>query len=88
VFTLEEVSQGLAFFSVKERSVTRTGGSMGASSETKMAGKGEAIFDLKQGMWLELTEKFRAKVQLGSIPGMGNTEQDMKIILQYEMEPK
>jgi len=87
-FTLEDVSQGLAFFSVKERSVTRTGGSMGASSETKMAGKGEAIFDLKQGMWLELEEKSRAKVQLGSIPGMGNTEQDMKIILQYEMELK
>jgi len=88
VFTLEDVSQGLAFFSVKERSVTKTGGSMGASSETRIAGKGEAIFDIEQGMWLELTEKSRAKVQLGSIPGMGNTEQDMKIILQYEMELK
>ena len=88
VFTLEEVSKGLAYFSVKERSVTKTGGSMGNSSETKMAGKGEAIFDLEQGMWLELTEKSRAKIELGSIPGMGDTTQDMNIILQYEMEPK
>ena len=88
VFTLEDVSQDLAYFSVKQRSVTKTGGSMGASSKTKIAGKGEAIFDLKQGMWLELTEKSRAKVQISGLAGMGDTNQDMNIILKYEMEQK
>jgi len=88
VFTLEDVSKGLAYFSVKERTVTKTGTSMGGSSETKIAGKGEAIFDLEQGMLLELTEKSKAKVQLGAIPGMSTKDQAMNIILQYEMELK
>ncbi|MGD8520372.1 MAG: hypothetical protein PVF56_04435 [Desulfobacterales bacterium] len=88
VFTLEDVSQDLAYFSVKQRSVTKTGGSMGTSSKTKIAGKGEAIFDLKQGMWLELTEKSRAKVQISGLAGMSDTSQDMNIILKYEMEQK
>jgi hypothetical protein len=86
VFTLEDVSQDLAYFSVKQRSVTKTGSSMGASSKTKIAGKGEAVFDLKQGMWLELTEKSRAKVQISGIEGMSEKSQDMNIILKYEME--
>ena len=88
VFTLEDVSQGLAYFSVKQRSVTKTGGSMGASSKTKMAGKGQAVFDLKQGMWLELTEKSRAKVQIGGVAGASGTSHDMNIIFKYEMEQK
>ena len=88
VFTLEDVSQGLAYFSVKERSVTKTGGSMGGSSETKIAGKGNAIFDLQQGMWLELTEKSRAKVNLGGVPGMNTKDHNMNIILKYEMVKK
>ena len=88
VFTLEDVSQGLAYFSVKQRSVTKTGGSMGASSKTKMAGKGEAVFDLKQGMWLELTEKSRAKVQISGLAGVSDQGHDMNIIVKYEMEQK
>jgi hypothetical protein len=88
VFTLEEVNKGLAFFSVKERSMTKSGSSMGGSSETKIAGKGKAIFDLEKGMWLELTEKSRAKVNLGGVPGMGKKDYDMNIILKYEMEQK
>ena len=88
VFTLEDVSEELAYFSVKQRSVTKTGGSAGAGSKTKIAGKGEAVFDLKQGMWLELTEKSRAKVQIGGLAGMGDQSQDMNIILKYEMEQK
>ena len=88
VYTLEEVSKGLAYFSVKERSVTKTKGVAGGQSETKMAGKGDAIFDLELGMWLELTEKSRAKVNLSGIGGMGDKPQDMNIILKYEMEQK
>lgn len=88
VFTLEDVSGGLAYFSVKERSVTKTEGAMGGKTKTRIAGKGDAIFDLKQGMWLELAEKAKAKVDLGNIPGMGQTSQEIKIINKYEMELK
>jgi hypothetical protein len=61
---------------------------MGGSSETKIAGKGNAIFDLQQGIWLELTEKSRAKVHLGGIPGMSTKDHNMNIILKYEMVKK
>ena len=88
VFTLEDVSQGLAYFSVTQRSVTKPGGSASSNSETKIAGKGEAIFDLKQGMWLELTEKSRAKVQFSGVADVSDNGQDMNIILKYEMEQK
>lgn len=86
VFILEEISKGLAYFSVIQRSVTKTKGSMGGDSETKISGKGEAIFDLKLGMWLELTEKAHAKVEIGGIPNMGNMSSDMKLVHKYEME--
>lgn len=82
VYTLEDVSEGLAYFSVKERSVTKSEGPMGGKSETKIAGQGEVIFDLKLGMWLELVEKSRAKVDIG----MGMGTQDVKIVHKYEME--
>jgi hypothetical protein len=85
-FTLEEVSKGLAYFSVKQRSVTKTKGVAGGSADTKIAGKGEAVFDLEQGMWLELTEKSLVKVNLSGVAGMGNRDQDMHTIHAYEME--
>lgn len=86
VFTLEEVSKGLAYFSVRQRSITKTKSDMGGKSETKISGKGEAIFDLKIGMWLELTEKSKAKVEIGGIPGMGDLSSNMKLVHKYEME--
>ena len=88
VFTLEEVSKGLAYFSVKQRSITKTKSSMAGKTETKSAGKGEAIFDVNAGMWLELTEKSRVKISMGSIPGMGDISSDMKITSKYEIEMK
>lgn len=85
VFTLEEVSKGLAYFSVKERSITKTKGMPGGQTEMKMAGKGDAIFDIGQGMWIELTDKSRAKVNSGPAAG---TQTIMTFITKYEMEPK
>ena len=86
VFTLEDVSKGLAYFSVQDRSVTK-GTAMGiANSKTRMAGKGEAIFDLEQGMWLELTEKSKTKIALGNAAGPKGKNHDMRIIFKYEME--
>jgi len=89
VFTLEEVSDGLAYFSVKERSLTKSSGAMGGKTKTKSAGKGEAIFDLRQGMWIEMTTKTRSQVQMGAIPGMsGGGSQDLYTISKVQMEKR
>lgn len=69
VFTLEDVSDGLAYFSVRQRGVTKTAG-MGTKTTTKTAGKGETIFDLRQGMWAEIVTKSQSTMNMGSIPGM------------------
>ena len=61
---------------------------MAGKTETKSVGKGEAIFDVNAGMWLELTEKSRVKISMGSIPGMGDISSDMKITSKYEIEMK
>jgi len=71
VYVLEEVSESLAYFSIKQRSVSKTSGAVGTAADTKSAGKGEAIFDLREGMWLEFTTKSRHNVSMGNIPGAG-----------------
>ena len=88
VFTLEDVSKGLAYFSVKQKSITKSKSKFTGKSETKMSGKGEAIFDLKAGMWLEVTEKSKVKVKMGGMAGMGDISSDMRIVSKYEMELK
>ena len=58
VFVLEDVSQGLAYFSTKERHTGKTSTAMGAT-EYGSSGKGESIFDLKAGMWIEFITKYK-----------------------------
>jgi hypothetical protein len=86
VFTLEDVSEGLAYFSVKERSLTKSSGPGGGKTDTKTAGKGEAVFDLRQGMWIELTTKSRIKVNLGNMPGMDAGSSETLNIHKVTME--
>ncbi len=86
VFTLEDVSDGLAYFSVKERSVAKGSGAMGMDSKVQTVGKGDAVFDLEQGMWLEMTQKSKAKVGMPGAAAAGGAAHDMKIVLKYEME--
>jgi hypothetical protein len=86
VFTLEDVSDGLAYFSVKERSLTKTKGVMGGKSETKSLGKSKAMFDLKEGMWVEFVTKYRSKVQLGGGSPMGQSASEVLNVTKYEME--
>lgn len=77
LFVLEEVSKGLAYFSVRERSVIK------GSVDVKDAGKGEAVFDMKSGMWADLTLKNRSK--MAAIPGIGGggeTRQVRKIVVE------
>ena len=85
-YTLEEVSQGLAYFSVRTRAQTKSGG-MGGSMDSKTAGKADAIFDLEQGMWVEMTMKSQTS---SSYAGMGGMAGDMGgvNISRYRMQQK
>jgi len=88
VYTLEDLSEGLAYFTVKERAVTKSSAAMGGESDTKTAGKGEAIFDLREGMWLELTTKSLSRVEFENMPGVGDESQDMLQITKVRMSKK
>lgn len=83
IFVLEEVSQGLAYFSTKERLTSKTT-TMGGAMDTKSAGKGETIFDLKAGMWIEYVSKTKMNFS-GAMMG-GQSGQDMymteKVLMQ------
>ena len=88
IFILDEVSEGLAYFSVKERTVTKSDAPMGGKSDTKTAGKGDAVFDLREGIWTDLTMKSRSKVEFGNMPGMGKASQELNQISKYRMEKR
>jgi len=85
-FTLEDISQGLAYFSVRQRVLSRTSG-MGSQVDSKTAGKADAIFDLEQGMWVEMTTKSKTS---SSYAGMGGMSGDMGgvNISRYRMQLK
>ena len=85
VFTLEDVSDGLAYFDVRQRAVTKTGG-MGAKTDTKTAGKGETIFDLKEGMWVEVVTRSQSVVNMGAVPGMAGGTQKMQHMTKIAIE--
>ncbi len=85
VYTLEDVSDGLAYFSVTERAMVNTKG-LGGKTRTKSAGKGENIFDLREGMWVEMTVKRKSTVNMSGMPGMGEGSHDMTHITKYTME--
>ena len=55
-YSLEDVSGGLALFStsMKMQYTMATGGT---KSEVQAQAKGQATFDMKQGMWLDLTSR-------------------------------
>ena len=67
-FLLEDVDKGLAYFSIQSRSKTQTQSAMGAASMPSVS-KGEGIFDLNEGMWLEW--RLKGQMDMSAIPGMG-----------------
>ena len=73
VFVLEDVSEGLAYFSTKARHVTKTS-TMGGDVKGTSSGKGETIFDLKEGMWIEVTTKSKMAFS-GAMMGSGNGQE-------------
>jgi len=88
VFTLDDVSEGLAYFTVRDRSITKTKGMAGGRSATKTAGKGETVFDIKEGMWLDLTVKSRSKMNMAGMAGMGDMSQETVQISKFVVEKK
>jgi len=74
-YTLEDVSQGLAYFSVRQRSQSKVSG-MGSKMDTRAVGKADAIFDLEQGMWVEMTTKTQTASSFGDAGsgGMGGLQ--------------
>lgn len=84
IFILEEVVDGLAYFSVKAKSMSKMTGPAGAPADTATMGKGEAIFDMKLGMWVEMTIKTKANVQLGSGSGPMSSLNISKITMELE----
>jgi len=88
VFTLDDVSEGLAYFTVRDRSITKTKGMAGGRSATKTAGKGETVFDVNAGMWLDLTVKSRSRMNMSGMAGMKDMQQELLQINKYEVEKK
>ena len=85
-FVLDEVVEGLAYFQVEERTVSRVK-SVGGDVKTKSAGKGETIFDLETGMWTDIVMKRRMKIGGGTMMA-GMADQDMKMMEKIEMQLK
>jgi hypothetical protein len=86
VFTLEDVSKGLAYFAVKERSITKMKGAMGGKADTKGLGKSEAVFDLTEGMWIEFVTKGRYEVKFGAGSPLGQGASEVLDVTKYEIE--
>jgi len=83
VFVLEDISVGLAYFSTKERHATKMS-TMGGAMDGSSTGKGEIIFDLKEGMWIELTTQSKMKFS-GAMMGGGEGQEMLmteKVVLQ------
>ncbi len=54
VFSLEDVQSGLAYFTIKYR---------GTRTNLKSLGKGKAVFDVTEGMWVEFTTTYRHAIE-------------------------
>jgi hypothetical protein len=65
-YTLEDISDGLATFSIKQRAQMK-----GSGMDMKTGGKSEAVFDIGQGMWVEHETVTKSIVEQGL--GAGGT---------------
>jgi hypothetical protein len=65
-YTLEDISDGLATFSIKQRMKMK-----GSGMDMKAGGKSEAVFDIGQGMWVEHEAVTKTVVEQGL--GAGTT---------------
>jgi hypothetical protein len=84
VFELDDVSDGLAYFVTKQRSASKMS-TMGGNMDYGSSGKGEIIFDIKEGMWIEYVSKSKMKFS-GAMMGQGG--QDMLITEKISMQKR
>jgi hypothetical protein len=80
-FVLDEVEKGLAYFSITSRSKTQMQSAMGGAAMPSI-NKGEGIFDLNEGMWIEW--RLKGKMDMSTIPGVG----EMKAFIVNKMTMK
>ena len=78
VFTLYDVREGLAYFEAKTRHTSKVKTSVG-NMDYGSSGKGELIFDLEEGMWIESVREWKTKYP----GGMVGQNQDIE---QFSME--
>jgi hypothetical protein len=84
IFELDDVSEGLAYFVTKQRSASKMA-TPGGKMDFGSSGKGEIIFDLKEGMWIEYVSK--SKMQFSGAM-MGQGDQDMLITEKISMQKR
>lgn len=75
-YTLEDISDGLATFSIKQRMKMK-----GSGMDIKSGGKSEAVFDLSQGMWVEHETVTKSTAEQGLGAG-GTTISRSKVTLE------
>jgi hypothetical protein len=83
VFVLDDISQGLAYFTLKESTRSKNS-AMGSEFQGTISGKGQTIFDLKNGMWTEMVIKRKMKFSGAGMMGAGG--QDMFMVEKIDME--
>lgn len=83
-YTLEEVSHGLAHFSIRVRSRVDAATSRG-SLQSARSGQGEAVFDLARGMWRSQTLRDEHRARYHDAPGLGDGESTAHSVTEIEM---
>lgn len=84
VFELDDVREGLAYFETKQRQASKMS-TVAGKMDYGSAGKGEIIFDIKEGMWIEYVSKSKMEFS-GGMVGQGG--QDMLITEKITMQRK
>lgn len=85
VYTLDEIVDGLAYFTVRERLVTGTTTPAG-TVETRGASKGEAVFDLEQGMWIEQESRMEMTFEGAGMPVGGDGGASSRMVTRMRLE--
>jgi hypothetical protein len=86
ILTLESVQNGLAVFSVQDRSMAMTDTGFGSNTGTRSLTKAQAVFDLRQGIWIEWTNKYRGQELVN--PGKSGSAviREIMNITKYEIK--
>ena len=86
ILTLESVVNGLATFSIQDRSMAMTNTGFRSNTGTRSLTKTQAVFDLRQGMWIEWTNKYRGQELVN--PGKSGSAviREIMNITKYEIK--